>query len=203
MKNVAIAVLMSVASFSASADVITFETPGAFDFDSTVGTSYEVGATPGLAFGNFVIMKPLATTTGYYNNLVSGAHLAYGRVGVINSITSTSGDSFTLNDAWLGAAWNNGLSIEIKGFVGGIEQYSKTVVVNTTGASLIAFDWVVDSLTFTSSGGVHAGSGLGAGVHFTLDDLRVNVAAVPEPSSYAMLALGLGVLGFAARKKAA
>lgn len=194
---------MGAASFSVNAEVITFDSPGDFQSSGVVGNNYQIGATPGLAFTNFWIIQPNSANTGYRNNLVSGEYLAFGFAGFVNSITSTTGSSFQLNDAWLGAAWRNGLSVEIKGFVGGIEQYSKTVLVNTTGASLIEFDWVVDSVTFTASGGVQGGSSLGGGTQFTLDNLNVNVAAVPEPSSYAMLALGLGVLGFAARKKAA
>jgi hypothetical protein len=40
------------------------------------------------------------------------------------------------------------------------------------------------------------------GVFTTVNDLHVSVAAVPEPETYGMLLAGLGLLGYAARRKA-
>ena len=44
---------------------------------------------------------------------------------------------------------------------------------------------------------------LGLGNHFLVDDIYLNQspAAVPEPETYAMLLAGLGLVGFAARRR--
>jgi hypothetical protein len=66
----------------------------------------------------------------------------------------------------------------------GSEQELYWVWNNVTGASTYAF-------TFTASA-----------PHLLLDQVSVaTVAAVPEPSTYGMLALGLGVVGMIARRK--
>lgn len=96
-----------------------------------------------------------------------------------------------------------------------------------TGFSLVQYDPVTDAILKTYAGtntttgitdnwelsanGLSAGSyyievdgtvvGTGGGSYGS--DLTIAVAAVPEPGTYAMMAAGLGLLGFVARRKKA
>lgn len=203
MKNYLLAAVLSVSAFNANADVLTFENAGPQINTSAAGDTHEILPVAGLEFTNFFSLRASSSDTGYRNNIVSGEFVAFNSYGQAGSIFSSSGDNFQFYNAWLGAAWNNGLSILITGFVNGAEVYKKEVIVGTTGATFVEFGWEVDALTFISSGGVHAGSSIGSGTQFTLDDFNTNLAAVPEPSAYAMLGLGLGLLGVAARRRKA
>lgn len=141
--------------------------------------------------------------SGYVNGTVSGNYVAYNMFGNPASLSSFS--SFVFNGAYFTGAWNNGLSITVNGFLNGVQTLSETFQVNTDAPLWKSFGWTVDSLTFSTAGGVSAGFG-GSGNHFALDNFTYNevLSPVPEPETYAMLAVGLGLLGaFARRRKQA
>jgi hypothetical protein len=123
--------------------------------------------------------------TGYKNGLVSGNNVAFNDRG---NPASISGGAFNLNSAYLTAAWNNGLQVEVQGFVGTTLTYDNTYTLNATGSSLITFNYFdVDDVDFISSGGTSAGY-LGKGTQFAMDDLAIS--AVPEPASLTFAGLG-------------
>ena len=54
----------------------------------------------------------------------------------------------------LAAAWNDGLNIQVQGYLKGQLVDSQTVVVNPSGPSLFTFNYQdIDTLKFVSSGG--------------------------------------------------
>lgn len=93
---------------------------------------------------------------------------------------------------------DDGLHVDISGYLGGSVVKSTTVVVNSSGTTQVVLDWTgIDRVLFRSYGGVNAGYG-DSGTHFVLDDMRVNEPTgvpVPEPLT---AALGLGRLALAA-----
>ena len=138
--------------------------------------------------------------SGYVNGTVSGDYVAYNMWGNPASLSSFS--SFVFNGAYFTGAWNNGLGITVNGFLNGVQTLSETFQVNTDAPLWKSFGWTVDSLTFSTAGGVDAGLG-GGGTHFAMDNFTYNevLSPVPEPETYAMLAVGLGLMGAFARRR--
>jgi len=176
-----------------SAQTITFDDlnpstlPGAtYPFEAPIPNGYA-----GLQWNNFWVLDvPLNLqadpgATGYKNGLVSGNNIALNAGG--NPALISAG-AFNLNSAYLTAAWNNGLQVEVQGFVDGTLTYDNTYTVNTTAPSSINFNYLdVDEVNFISSGGTSAGYS-GRGTQFAMDNLTIST--VPEPASLTFGGLG-------------
>jgi MYXO-CTERM domain-containing protein len=139
--------------------------------------------------------------SGYLSGRVSGNNVAFNGYAEEVGFWLASG-TFTLNSLYLTGAWNNNLNIEIKGYSGGSQLYSTTVVVSATEPTHVVLDWSgLDRATFRSYGGVGYWAPINHATHFVLDDLRVNEpTGVPVPEPFTV-ALGLGGLALAARRR--
>ena len=107
--------------------------------------------------------------------------------------------------------WNSAVSINSATFYfddanGGVGvSPPSSVVVNGTSFA-IADPPGTAPFSFTASGFAFTGNDLSVTIHRSnewvfLSEVQFNVAAVPEPETYAMLLEGLGLLGFVARRK--
>ena len=154
----------------------------------------------GFSSSNLFTRNSLGQNNGYGHGVVSGSNIAYNGSALTASLSSLS--SFLFNGAYFTGAWNNGLSITVNGFLGGVATLSKTFVVDSLAPTWQSFDWTVDSLSFSSAGGVNQGYG-GSGSHFAMDNFTYNevLSSVPEPETYAMFAVGLGLLGAFVRRR--
>ncbi len=162
------------------------------------------GLGGGFSWNNFYTLNSTGSVydqSGYENGTVSGSYVAYNANGTSASLASFS--SFVFNGAYFAGAWNNGLSITVNGFLGGVQTLSETFLVSTNAPLWRSFGWTVDSLTFSTAGGTPAPGLNGAGTHFAMDNFTYNevLSPVPEPETYAMLAVGLGLLGAFARRR--
>jgi hypothetical protein len=102
---------------------------------------------------------------------------------------------FNLNSAYLTGAWNNGLQIDVQGFIGGTLTYDSIYTINTTGHILINFNHAgVDEVNFTSSGGIHNPSFSSFGEQFVMDNL--SITPVPEPTNLLFVTVGIGGMIF-------
>lgn len=145
----------------------------------------------GLQWANFSYLNTVYNASvygpnGYTTGTISGPRVAYNEYGTPASIT---GPAFNLDSAYLTAAFNDGLQVEVQGFVGSILTYDNTYLVDSTAPSFVTFDYLgVDKITLISSGGVAHGYPNGGGTQFVMDNLTIS--AVPEPSAHALFGLG-------------
>lgn len=179
-----------VSAAHARAEVINFDDLSDGGYGTAIPNGYH-----GLNWTNFYVMNTAANEalfgpSGYSDGTVSAPNVAFNGGG-LEAIVSDN--SFTFNSGYFTAAWNNGLTITVDGYLGGNLVDTTSFVVNTTGPTLETFNWTVDTLDFTSSGGTNAGYH-GAGTQFALDNLTINeVAPVPEPAAVLLLATLLSI----------
>ena len=200
-----ISIAVSASALALSAQTITFDDLNPATLPGGDGTGFEApipSLYDGLQWDNFWVMN--ATTlyaqygnNGYYNGLQSANNVAYNGAG--NSAAFSAG-AFNLDSAYLTAAWNNGLHVEVQGFVGTTLTYDNTYTLNTTSATAIHFNYFdVDEVNFIASGGVSAGYD-GGGTQFAMDNLIIS--PVPEPTTMALVGFGgLATLGMIRRRK--
>jgi hypothetical protein len=124
-------------------------------------------------------------TVGTRNGIVSPNDAAFNVFGAPASLhVPFSEESFNLDSAYLTAARNDGLQVEVQGFVFHELIYDNTFTVNTAGPMLVHFNYLgVDTVRFISSGGT-PNSGNSA-TQFVMDNL--NVTFVPEPSTFVLV----------------
>ena len=140
---------------------------------------------------------------GYTNGLQSGNFVAFnGGAAPVFFEALTSTGLFNFNSAFMGSAWYSGVSVAVEGFRDGASVYTQTVTgLSYADSQQVAFNWVnVDKVMFTSlATGTVINNSSTYNRAFVMDNL--NVAAVPEPETYAMLLAGLGLLGCMARRR--
>lgn len=147
------------------------------------------------------IHKNTLPGTGFATGVVSGNYAAFNNFATTSTIT---GELFDFNGAYLTAAWNEGLQIEVTGFLNNLSLFSKTVTVGTQQAQWFDFDFTgINQLSFRSWGGTPHNPNEG-GEHFVMDNFTINESTpVPDSSSLALLLLGVaGILVGRKSKKA-
>ena len=146
----------------------------------------------------------LSPNSGYANGTVSSPNVAFNWFA--NPATISSATPFDLTSGYFTAAWNDGLTVVAIGYLGAVQVAAHTFVIDTSGPTLEVLNFLgVDSVTFTSSGGVHNPNFTGEGTHFALDNLLINGSAVPEPSTFFMsgIAVIAGLGAYARRRRIA
>ena len=182
--------IATIMPFHAGATTLTFDEFSNGDF---IPNGYG-----GLNWVNFGATDTRAgVPSGYRNGVISSYNTLFNRVGAPADFSSQT--PFTFNSAYLTAAWNNGLTLAVTGYLADQIVDFRTITVNTSGPTFEVFNWTnIDRVNFVSSGGTPAGY-TGSGTHFALDNLTIN-AEVPEPTTIAIF--GLGLLGVATARRA-
>ena len=133
----------------------------------------------GVQWNNFAVLNGLARplTEGYRTGTVSPDNVAFNLFG--NPASISSGTGFTLNSAYMTAAFVNGMQLGVQGWMGTTLTYNNTYTLNTNAPVLIDFNYVgVDRVTFITSPGSQC----------ALDNL---VITVPEPKALAQLSVAV------------
>ena len=174
-----------------NADVLYFDDLTT-DILSTTVTPNGYGGLNWSGFG--VIHKDYHNhANGYDNGTVSGNYTVYNKFACVAAI---SDGNFSFNGAYLTAAWNTGLNINLKGYINGSLLYNQTVVVNADAPTWFNFNFNnIDELVFDSFGGVDAGFG-SSSEHFAMDNFTY---VIPEPATMSFLGLVSGCIYFVRR----
>jgi PEP-CTERM motif len=150
----------------------------------------------GLNWSNFYVLDGVNyfdNPSGYQNGVVSPNNIAYNAYGAPASILEF-GKPFYVDDFYTTAAWRDNLYISIVGYLGGNPVISGSGYIDTTSPTywFATGDVWIDTLTFTTSGGVNHGYN-GDGTHFALDNFTYSTT--PEPAT--LLLIGTGIVGLA------
>ncbi|MEC5384703.1 PEP-CTERM sorting domain-containing protein [Uliginosibacterium sp. H3] len=153
---------------------------------------------------------PIATGSGYDNLAAAtgSTGMAFNPNGVSPSdffLVGNSASTFTLNSFLIAGAWGT-QTLTIRGLNNGVQLFSQALAVSLSPV-LFTANWSgIDQFEIlTGNDFVQNQTLTGSGQHWALDNLTINEAAasVPEPSTLAIVALGLVGLGLARRKQAA
>jgi len=183
----------------AQSELITFDD---LPFTYSIAGDAISNGYAGLEWNNFSLLDTAYDyahfgLSGYYYSPISPSNVALNGHG---NAAMISDGTFDLNSAYLTAAWNDGLRVEVQGFVGTTLAYDNTYTLSATSPTLINFNYLgIDEVNFISSGGKPHGYTSGAGTQFAMDNLSVTL--VPEPTALALIGLGgLTLLRFHRRK---
>lgn len=207
-KILASALAAGLISISAGANA------GLLTFDTLSGDAPGVAFSDygGLLWSNFYALNPGSSSlydgSGYSTGRVSTPNVAFNGNGEPATVKTSDGSNFLFNGGYFSGAWRNGLEVTLEGLIDGIVSRTTKIVVGIPtagGASRFDFDWTIDELRISSSGGLKPTTDLGGdGTQFVLDNFTFNEqrTSVPEPGALALLGIGLAGLGLTRRRRA-
>jgi subtilase family serine protease len=164
-------------------------------FDDLPGLNYEYfgyyervteGKVPagygGLNWSNFYYLSQTGysflPSSGCQPGMISTPNVAYNNGGNPASIIGVV--PFDLLSAYLTAAWNDNLNLEVQGYVGTNLTYDQFFTLSATTATEIQFNYYgVSTVSFISSGGVPHSGYNGSGEEFVLDNVMVVPHTMP------------------------
>jgi len=134
--------------------------------------------------------------------MVSPSSVAFNAYG--NPATVSSSTPFLLDSVYLTGLWNDGLNVQIDGYLSGQLVYSAVEVVSATSPTLATMPgYAVDTVVFSSSGGTHhAAYTNGFGTDFVADNLIFTPGPlVPEPPTIAPAVVGIVAATIVVRRR--
>jgi hypothetical protein len=225
--------ILAFAGPALAANLVTnggFETasrPASFEFSTVFGTQNDVAGWTASSGYNLLFDSATATTVSAdsrFGNTIEKIHALPsasptggnfvaldGDTGINGSISQvisglTVGKSYNLQFSWAAAQLfsRDGDTTEMLNVTFGNDVFSTAVVSNPSRGFT---GWFNESARFTATSSSQVLSFLSIGTPNGAPPLAlldgVSLSAVPEASTWAMLIVGFGIVGFAARRKAA
>jgi hypothetical protein len=125
--------------------------------------------------------------SGYEAGMVSASNVLWN---TSSPASITNANPFNLYSAYLTAAWNDNLQVEVQGYSSGTLIYDNTYTLSATNRMLINFNYLdVTEVDFYASGGTPHPGYSGSGTLFAMDN--VNVTTGPGVQSNPQIAVPL------------
>lgn len=196
LRRLALNAALAVFAFttSASAVTLTFEGTGQSDGATHVAMPTNYGGLNWSEEWYLATSEDFSTTYQNTSNFPSGYIAAHNAGGAL-TVSVTSATDIVLNSAQFrgwdyfdSAVYFTARAVIVDGFLDGnfVGTWS-TALTPGSWTSLSFGGTTVDSFVITSTGNDH---------NWLMDDLVLGVAAVPEPSTWAMMILGFAGVGF-------
>lgn len=148
------------------------------------------------ANGSFTLTSSFTVSSGYTADLSGAIASVFKSLNTVSNVKAGIDlSSVTLSSGTLSASETEATSIIA--VVAG-----KTGLTTTDTISFSADDLVAGAYTLTFTGWAYS-SGASVTLNSTVGSYDVILTAVPEPESFALMGLGLGVLGFMTRRRQA
>jgi hypothetical protein len=156
-----------------------------FDDVSTVSYTIMPNGYGGLEWNNFFVQYAPEGLGAFDTGVVSSPNVAFNGLGNPAFFSSP----LTLDSAYFTSVYASQDQLTVRGFAGGTQLYDNTYTIYHDTLTLINFDYTgVDSVQFSTSGGTL----------FTMDNMTITV---PEPGTFALTSVALGLGGFGVWRK--
>ncbi|MGH7018084.1 MAG: PEP-CTERM sorting domain-containing protein [Caulobacteraceae bacterium] len=184
----AAAAALTLAASAASATTNLVVNPG-FETGDFIGWTVS---------GDGISIDSVFPNTGTYDAAFSAASTDPDPGVLSQSIATTVGASYDLSFALMDEA-----GVPTDAFTASLGAFSQTVTGDEAPAAYTVFSFVVPGSDVTSNSSTLSFTGTNDFADWNLDDVSVSAvtAAVPEPAEWALLALGVGMAGFALRRR--
>lgn len=180
------AALVAAVSFSAQATQIDFESTGSPNTYNALNYAID-----GFVFNHTMDNIDIGAGAPWsgFGPAHSGRYAALNNYSGAGEITLQGGGTFSFQNLWLKDWSGNSSSVTVSGLLNGVQVGSVSGVLGNSWANYAGNFSTIDTLRISTN------------AVFLVDDISLNVAAVPEPETYGMLLAGLGLLGGMARRK--
>lgn len=180
-------IIINSSGYAVSSNAVLFVLTGNMElvtFDDLGTTNLRVpNSYAGLSWSNFYHMDTALSApnpSGYIVGTISQPNAAFNSLGTPAVLSNST--PFDFLSAWLTAAWNDNLRLEVKGYANNTLAYDNAYILSATVPTLITFNYIgVTNIEFISSGGTPDPGYGGSGTEFVMDNASLIADTGPPP----------------------